>query len=329
MVRHLTVRLVGVIMAAGLMASPAAGSQPKIAARVGDRIITRGELDREVQRAINTGYFHRRLPENVLRALRLKQLEKLIHRDLDILGGYDRGLKLPLADAKGRRAAMEIQLGKKTYERSLKINGWTRADHVRILAETLMGQEAYRRFVLEKAKVPEGAVHRAYEANPGRWKMPPSLHIFHILLKVPPSAGGAVWAKREAEARKIKAQVLAGTPFTDLAARRSEGMYRIKGGDLGWVHKGRLEPELEKAAWKAKVGSVVGPIRTLEGVHLLLVTARRPARQLTYKEAAPILRKELEKKALANAEKRWYSEVRKRHPVVILDPALRQSDGGR
>jgi len=303
-------------------------AEPAIVARVGDRKITRAELDREVQRAINSSYFHKRLPEDVLEKLRGKELEALIHRDLDILGGYDHGLEPPVRDAEGRRAAMEIQLGKERYERSLKINGWTREDHVHALAETLMGQEAHRRFVTDRARVTESAVRQAYEANPGRWKMPASLHLFHILLKVSPSAGDDEWAKREDEARKIKTEAEAGTPFTELASKRSEGMYRIKGGDLGWVHKGRLEPELEKAAWAARIDTVVGPIRTREGYHLLLVAERRPARQLSYSEAAPIIRKQLEKQALEAAEKRWYGEVERRHPVVILDPAFRRDEGG-
>ncbi|NOZ94638.1 MAG: hypothetical protein GXP47_07875 [Acidobacteria bacterium] len=311
-----------------VLAAPARAAEADIVARVGNRVITRAELDLAVQRAVNSGYYHKRLPEAMLDTLRRQQLQALIHRQLDVLGARDRGLKPPTKDAEGRRAAMEIQLGTTEYERSLKANGWTREDHVRALTETLLGQEAYRRFVTEKAKVPEAAVRKAYDANVARWKMPPSLHLYHILLKVPPSADGSRWAKREAEARKIKAEAEAGTPFTDLAARDSEGMYRIKGGDLGWVHRGRLQPALEKAAWKATVGSIVGPIRTREGVHLLLVKEARPGRTLSFEEAAPMLRKELEKAALKRAEKRWYDEVQAKHPVVILDPALRQGEGG-
>ncbi len=313
----------GTLLASGTAGNP----EPEVVARVGDRTISRAELDREVQRAINSGYFHKRLPQEVLEKLRRRQLQALIQRDLDILGAYDHGLEPPMQDAKGRRAAMEIQLGKERYERSLEINGWTREDHVHALAETLMGQEAHRRFVTEKATVSEKAVRDAYKSDRGRWRMPPSLHILHILLSVPSSAGDAVWKQREAEAREIKAQAEAGTPFTDLASKRSGGMYRIKGGDLGWVHKGRLQPELEEAAWAAQPGAIVGPIRTREGVHLLLVEGRRPERQLSFSEAEPIIRKQLEKRMLEEAEKRWYGEVERRHPVVILDPVLRQDEG--
>ncbi len=300
---------------------------PDVAARVGDRTITRAELDREVRRAINSGYFHRNLPEETLEALRREQLQELIRRQLDILGARDRGLEPDLEEARRQRAAVEARLGKELYEQSLAVNGWTREDHVRVLAETLMGLEAHRRFVTEKAGVDEQDVKEAYEADPDRWTMPPSVHLRHILLKVAPGATPERWTAREMEALALADRARRGESFADLAAEHSEGMYRIKGGDLGWVHRGRLQPELEQAAWDAEPGTVVGPIRTAEGVHLLLVEERRGKRKLTFAEAAPLIRKQLEQQALQRAEREWYDAVRARHPVEIPDPDLRPVEG--
>ena len=316
----------------GLSGASAPAAPPEdpgvtVVARVGGRSITRGELEREVQRTVNSGYFHRKLSESTLLELRREQLRKLIRRQLDILGALDEGLAPRTKTAQELRAEVESKLGRERYEESLRINGWTREDHVRVLAETLMGQEAHRRFVTEKARVTGEQVRKAYDAEPGRWTMPPSVHLRHILLKVEPGAPAERWMAREAEALALKAQAGEGTPFADLAARHSEGLHRIKGGDLGWVHRGRLQPELEKAAWSARPGTVVGPLRTRDGVHLLLVEERRGERTLPFTEAAPLIRKQLEEEALERAETAWYDGVRSRHPVVIMDPELRAAMG--
>lgn len=322
MTRHHRLLRAPLAAAVAVLAFPLAAATPDPVAMVGELSISRQELDEAVQRAVNAGYYHKRLPDETLQKLRREQLRQLVRRRLDILGGRDNGLEAPVADAAGRRAAMEIELGKKAYEESLRVRGWSRADHVKALADTLLGQEAYRRFVSQAAKVTDDAVRRAYDANPARWKVPPSLHLRHILLKVPPAASAVEWKKREAEAAALRKRAESGERFAKLASSHSEGMYRVKGGDLGWVHRGRLQPELEKAAWTASPGAVVGPVHTLEGVHLLLVEERRGGRQLTFDEVEATLRKELEKQALAVAEARWYQEVRSRHPVTILDPTL-------
>ena len=44
-----------------------------------------------------------------------------------------------------------------------------------------------------------------------------------------------------------------------------------RGGDLGWFEKGQMVEKFEQAAFKAKVGSVVGPILTQFGFHVIKI----------------------------------------------------------
>jgi parvulin-like peptidyl-prolyl isomerase len=70
-------------------------------------------------------------------------------------------------------------------------------------------------------------------------------------------------------------------------------------------------------------GSVPPPIHSSEGWHVVRVREHRPARQLTFDEAAPQLRKGLEKQKLDATEAAWFASLRKKHPVTILDASLR------
>ena len=49
----------------------------------------------------------------------------------------------------------------------------------------------------------------------------------------------------------------------------------LKGGDLGWFNKGQLLPEFEIASFEAEIGSIVGPILTQYGYHVIKVNDKR------------------------------------------------------
>jgi parvulin-like peptidyl-prolyl isomerase len=51
------------------------------------------------------------------------------------------------------------------------------------------------------------------------------------------------------------------------------------GGELGWFGKGKMTPAFESAAFSARVGEIVGPVRTPFGLHIIEVTDR-DAREL-------------------------------------------------
>ena len=293
-----------------------------VVAKVGPREISRAMLDDAVTQALNTGYFHRRMTDDRRRELEQEQIGRLILRELNYLGAVERQVVLPEGQAEAARAKIEGSMGRKTYEASLGTVGMTRKDHVKALSETMLAAEAYRRFVLEPAAVGDDEIRAAFDANPDHWTMPESLHLLHILLKVPPGANDVVVEEVRDRAGALVERILGGEDFSDVAAGVSEDMYRIKGGDLGWVHRGRLLPVIDEAAWGAEAGDLIGPLRSAEGFHITKVLGRRPARPMDFSEVEPMLREQLEKEKLARARAEWFEPLRKKFPVVILVPAL-------
>lgn len=303
-----------------------AGTTPDPVARVGARPVSAHALDGAVNEALNARYYHGNVRRDKLLELRREQLQKLIRRELNILGGLGRGLLLPVREAEAKRGEIERSLGKDEYRKSLKALGWSARDHARVLAEGMIGERAYERFVVEPATVDDALVRKTYEADPERWRVPESIKVEHILLRVAPDAAAKTWTAREGEAQQLVQRLKSGESFEQLAARHSGDDYRVKGGDLGWVHRGRLVEPLESAVWGAGSGDVLGPLKGMDGFHIARVGARRPARQMTFDEAVPLLRKELERRRIDEAEDRWYSDLRKQYPVTILDPELRAEE---
>ncbi|MFQ5443474.1 MAG: peptidylprolyl isomerase [Nitrospinales bacterium] len=78
-----------------------------------------------------------------------------------------------------------------------------------------------------------------------------------------------VETKEKAEELKLKLDE--GEEFSELAKEHSECPSKKRGGDLGWFGKGAMVRPFEVAAFSAKEGEVVGPIKTEFGWHLIYI----------------------------------------------------------
>ena len=98
----------------------------------------------------------------------------------------------------------------------------------------------------------------------------------HILLKVPTDSPQQVWDQVFQKAQGVKARILKGEKFEDLAKEFSDDeANKFLGGDLGWFSAGRMVPEFEKAAFSLKIGEVSDPVKTQFGWHLIRVDDKK------------------------------------------------------
>lgn len=103
------------------------------------------------------------------------------------------------------------------------------------------------------------------------------VHASHILLSLDAE-------KDSNEVKQLATQIArdarAGKDFAVLAKQYSKDPGSgERGGDLGWFMRGRMVKPFEDAAFRARPGEVVGPVRTQFGLHIIKVHAR-DAREL-------------------------------------------------
>ncbi len=99
----------------------------------------------------------------------------------------------------------------------------------------------------------------------------------HILFTL---GGGEDSTSVKALADSVAQTLRDGANFASLATTYSKdpGSASV-GGDLGWFGRGKMTPAFENAAFSARVGEVVGPVRSPFGLHIIEVTDR-DAREL-------------------------------------------------
>lgn len=116
-------------------------------------------------------------------------------------------------------------------------------------------------------------VKEYYSANKAEFTEPEQTRARHILIM---TSGDAETDKKAlAKATDLFSQSKSGN-FADLAKKHSEDPgSKDKGGDLGFFPRGRMTKAFEDAAFAAKVGEVVGPVKTEHGYHIIKVEERK------------------------------------------------------
>lgn len=149
-----------------------------------------------------------------------------------------------------------------------------------------------------------------YENNKSQFTTPESLHLHHILVKT------------EKEAKDVLKRLEKGEKFSDVASQVSICPSKSEGGDLKWMPKGSLLPEIEEVAFTTKNGQITGPVKTKFGFHVLFVEDRRPPQENSFDQVKDYIVEQLKFQKQQDQYEKLADNLKKQMNVQILaDPA--------
>jgi len=282
-------------------------AEDAIVAKVNDAVFTQKDLEAEVDRLIPRMTFHRSVSPEKRKRYYGKALDSLIERELQY------------QDAKAQNIVVEkekidAQLEKfkkrfpseKEYQAALARENATE-DQVRARIEKeLLAQAAFARNVTEKAQLSESALKEYYEKNAAKFKEPES-----VKLRI-------ISTKDEQKAKDILTKIKQGEDFGMLAYTLSEDSYRVKSGDIGYIHKGRMLREIEDSAFKLSPGEVSDIIKADANFFIVRLEDKKPEHQLTFEEAKAKLKNDLEEERVSDLKKKWLDGLRAKAKIEIL-----------
>ncbi len=129
-------------------------------------------------------------------------------------------------------------------------------------------------FFKDSVQATDKEIQNYYDKNKEDFKLEERRKLNYVVFGTNPTAADSQRIMQLAE--DIKAEAEAGQDFAMLADEYSEDpSVRTNHGDLGYFEKDRMVPEFSEAAFSAKPGEIVGPIKTNFGVHIIKVHDRR------------------------------------------------------
>ncbi|MBN2453380.1 MAG: peptidylprolyl isomerase [Candidatus Omnitrophica bacterium] len=137
---------------------------------------------------------------------------------------------------------------------------------------------------------------------------PEELKLSNILVKLKEG----VDPKKSAElATEISRRLKAGEDFAELAKIYSDGPGAQEGGAMGYVKKGDLLPEIEKAVFSLKEGETSDVIQTSLGYHFFKLTGRKESHVMSPVEVSRSIEEIIWMEKVKEKSKEWVNDLRK------------------
>ncbi len=163
-----------------------------------------------------------------------------------------------------------------------------------------------------RPQVSDADVEKYYTEHVGEFETPPQVHAAHVLVAVPQTGGSEGEDRARDKIADVIRRAKAGEDFGKLANEISEDPgTKAKGGDLGWISKGQMVPDFERAAFALGRGQISPePVRTPFGFHAIKVVDTRAASKKPLKEVAAQIRDRLAAEAADRAARAKADEIK-------------------
>jgi peptidyl-prolyl cis-trans isomerase D len=143
-----------------------------------------------------------------------------------------------------------------------------------------------------------------FEMNPKDFVVPEKMKLRQILLRIQPESDQEAIDAVKKKAEDVLSRIKAGEDFAKVAQEVSEDeATKDKGGELGLVARGTINPVIERAAVRLEPGQVSEPIRTDQGYHVVKLEEKQPETALDF----PTVKEQIVKKLLEDKAKKKIS----------------------
>jgi len=295
--------LIQMVLAAGVLAPLqviAADVVDRIVGVVNKEVIMLSELNTEVEperKRLQKQYRGAELRSRLQQA-EYRTLTRIIERRLQMQHAQTKGVDASEEDL--RRTALDLQ------QRGTPVNLDDPKDK-KALKEQLILFSLESREVRTGIMVSDNDLSRFYESHMTLFMLPDEYRISQILL-----------LPRKTETRKdlhLRAQDVYGQlkkadEFDDLALRYSDDPDATRGGALGFIRKGEMDPAIERRISTLQPGQISEPVETPDGFHIIRLDEKKTAQFRPFEEVKADMRGIVFQQKSADRYQQWLTDLK-------------------
>lgn len=184
---------------------------------------------------------------------------------------YLRFKRVPAEDTARADRLQEDYLERKALAAAVVKSPYIEADLVAAEVEDFRLQMLMSRYFENYLNdvVNDQAVENYYNSHPEEFRVEKAA-VAHILLRTSPTMSEAERKVKMAAAQEAFSKAKANEPFEKLAEQYSEDRISAKkGGNLGWIKQGAIDPAFSQQVFALKAGEISEPFVTPFGYHVV------------------------------------------------------------
>ena len=192
----------------------------------------------------------------------------------------------------------------------LEAEGKSLETYKNVIRDQILVSKITRFELGSRMTISERKIAKYYHENQKDFWESSQVRAKHILLLFEKDASEKIRKEKNKQVKKILSELKEGKDFAEAAKEYSEDVSASLGGDVGFVKKGQMVPEFEKAVYRLKEGEISGVVETEYGYHIIKAEEIKKGRTIPFKDVKNKIKKILSTSKQESAYKAWINELR-------------------
>ena len=256
--------------------------------------ISEDMLDKELGKLLPKTYYHSTLNESKLKSVKEKALETLIENTLLYNYAISNNIDVNEAEIKDTINKLIEEYGSEyIFDQALKKIGYSKNSFIKAVKREEVIMKLYKQEI--EVSLSDNYLKKYYEANKYKFKEPEKIKVKIIYVRNDP-----VDPKGKSKAKEIielaEKKLNEGENFPFVAQSYSDDPSRVKGGDLGYLHRGMLDKSIEDEVFSMDENTTSAIIERDIGYYIVKVEKKNKQNQLAFDDIKEKLRADLKEK---------------------------------
>lgn len=188
------------------------------------------------------------------------------------------------------------------FKKELKRIGVSEKDYYSMIENNLLIEKAI--ITILNINPTDEDAKKYYDSNPSQFEIPEALRIRQIFVNT------------EQEAKDIFIALEAGASFEKLAEMKSaDEKLRQAKGDIGFISKGMLIPDIENELFSTAVGKYTKPIKTGNGYSIFKVEEKRDQSKLKFEDVKDKIKDLIKSSLIQNGRQQLINQLKEKATI--------------